>query len=500
MKFGEEMGRRGVLKGGERLRPTTDATTVRVRDGEVLTSDGPFAETKEQIGGFYLVDCKDLDEAIEVASKIPGARTARSRCGRSGRCERRRRGRGRDGVPDEWGRIVATLIRGTGDWDLAEECAQDAFALALETWGRDGVPRNPGAWLTTTARNRARRPAAPRRDRAAKLQEVAVLVASRRPRRARRQRRRRRPAAAHLHVLPPGAVGRRAGRAHAAHARRPHHRRDRARVPRARADDGAAARAARSARSATPASPTACRPRTCCPERTRAVLARALPAVQRGYAPTAGADSCAAACATKRSGSRARWSHLMPDEPEALGLLALHAAARLAARRARRRRRRPRAARRAGPHALGSRRDRRRARRSSTRALRRERARARTRCRPRSRRATRPPRDARRRPTGVEIAALYGELARMVPSPVVELNRAVAVAMADGPEAGLALVDALDASGRAAPATTCCPRPAPTSCAASIGAPRPPPPTGPRSRCRQPTPSAATCGVVWRKR
>ena len=46
---------------------------MRVRDGEVLTSDGPFAETKEQIGGFYLVDCKDLDEAIEVAAKIPGA-------------------------------------------------------------------------------------------------------------------------------------------------------------------------------------------------------------------------------------------------------------------------------------------------------------------------------------------------------------------------------------------------------------------------------------------
>jgi len=74
MKFGEEMTKRGVLRGGERLRPSNDATTVRVRDGEVLTSDGPFAETKEQIGGFYLVDCKDLDEAIEVASKIPGAR------------------------------------------------------------------------------------------------------------------------------------------------------------------------------------------------------------------------------------------------------------------------------------------------------------------------------------------------------------------------------------------------------------------------------------------
>jgi hypothetical protein len=72
--FGEEMARRGVLEAGARLRPTSDATTVQVRDGEVLTADGPFAETKEQIGGYYVVNCKDLDEAIEVASKIPGAR------------------------------------------------------------------------------------------------------------------------------------------------------------------------------------------------------------------------------------------------------------------------------------------------------------------------------------------------------------------------------------------------------------------------------------------
>jgi hypothetical protein len=71
--FGEEMATRGVLVGGERLRPSTDATTVQVRDGKVLTADGPFAETKEQIGGYYLVDCADLDEAIEVAAKIPGA-------------------------------------------------------------------------------------------------------------------------------------------------------------------------------------------------------------------------------------------------------------------------------------------------------------------------------------------------------------------------------------------------------------------------------------------
>jgi hypothetical protein len=66
---------RGLLQGGERLHPTSDATTVRVRNGEVLSTDGPFAETKEQLGGYFLVDCKDLDEAIEVAGKLPGARS-----------------------------------------------------------------------------------------------------------------------------------------------------------------------------------------------------------------------------------------------------------------------------------------------------------------------------------------------------------------------------------------------------------------------------------------
>jgi hypothetical protein len=72
--WAEEMGKRGILQGGERLRPTSTATTVQVRESRVLTTDGPFAETKEQHGGFFLVDCRDLDEAIDVASKIPGAR------------------------------------------------------------------------------------------------------------------------------------------------------------------------------------------------------------------------------------------------------------------------------------------------------------------------------------------------------------------------------------------------------------------------------------------
>ena len=63
-----------ALVGSNRLRPTSAATTVRVADGRIQVFDGPFAETKEQLGGFYVVDCKDLDEAIEWAAKIPGAK------------------------------------------------------------------------------------------------------------------------------------------------------------------------------------------------------------------------------------------------------------------------------------------------------------------------------------------------------------------------------------------------------------------------------------------
>jgi hypothetical protein len=70
----EEMDGRGVRLHGSRLRLTTEATTVRVRDGRLVVSDGPFAETKEQMGGYDLIEAKDLDEAIEVASKHPVAR------------------------------------------------------------------------------------------------------------------------------------------------------------------------------------------------------------------------------------------------------------------------------------------------------------------------------------------------------------------------------------------------------------------------------------------
>ena len=71
-KFGDD--HRGAIQGGKALQATNTATTVRVRNGKRLTTDGPFAETKEQLGGFYLIDAPDLDAAINIAAKIPGAR------------------------------------------------------------------------------------------------------------------------------------------------------------------------------------------------------------------------------------------------------------------------------------------------------------------------------------------------------------------------------------------------------------------------------------------
>ncbi|HKZ68566.1 MAG TPA: YciI family protein [Anaerolineales bacterium] len=72
--YTEAMQKSGAYKGGEALHPTSAATTVRVKNGKTVTTHGPFAETKEQLGGFYLVDCQNLDQAIEWAAKCPGAR------------------------------------------------------------------------------------------------------------------------------------------------------------------------------------------------------------------------------------------------------------------------------------------------------------------------------------------------------------------------------------------------------------------------------------------
>lgn len=73
MDFTQEMKDTGAMVHGDALQPIATATTVSVRDGKTITTDGPFAETKEQLGGYYLLECKDLDDAIAQAAKIPTA-------------------------------------------------------------------------------------------------------------------------------------------------------------------------------------------------------------------------------------------------------------------------------------------------------------------------------------------------------------------------------------------------------------------------------------------
>jgi hypothetical protein len=72
--FTQSIIQSGHFKAGDGLQPTTTATTVRVREGKTLTTDGPFAETREQLGGYYLIDAKDLDTALAIAARIPGAK------------------------------------------------------------------------------------------------------------------------------------------------------------------------------------------------------------------------------------------------------------------------------------------------------------------------------------------------------------------------------------------------------------------------------------------
>ena len=171
---------------GDALRPTAEARTVRMRNGEVLVTDGPFAETREWIAGFDILECADIDEAIAVAAEHPMARFGRLEL----RAVRRRPGRRRralteraddaarravaDAIAGERLRIVAALIRTTGDWDLAEDALADASERALERWSRDGIPDNPAAWLTTTARRRAIDVLRRRGTERAKLAELTV--------------------------------------------------------------------------------------------------------------------------------------------------------------------------------------------------------------------------------------------------------------------------------------------------------------------------------------
>ncbi|GAB3155344.1 RNA polymerase sigma factor [Microbispora hainanensis] len=345
---------------------------------------------------------------------------------------------------EEWGQVVATLIRWTGDWDLAEECAQDAFALALRTWRRDGVPRRPGAWLTTAARNRAvdllRREATG----AAKLREVAGVL---------------RTGDDAVGGDDPDVPDDRlrliftcchpalALEARVALTLRTLAGLGTAEIARAFlvGEQAMAKRLARAKQKIRYAGiPYRVPPAHLLPERLPAVLAVVYLLFNEGYSATAGADLVRHDLADEAIRLARVLVRLMPDEPEAAGLLALmllhHArrAARLdeagdlvvledqdrgrwddgqiaegvALLDGTLRRGRP------GPYQVQA---------------------AIAACHATAAR----PEDT----DWAQIAVLYERLARLVPSPVVELNRAVAVGMAYGPAAGLALVDALRETG-----------------------------------------------------
>lgn len=343
---------------------------------------------------------------------------------------------------NEWGQIVATLIRVTGDWDLAEECAQDAFTAALQRWPLDGVPHRPGAWLTTAARHRAVDVLRRRTVGAAKLSEIGamnvVLPTSGDDDEIPDDRLRLIFTCCHpalavesqvalalrtLIGLTPAEIARAFLVSEATMTKR-------------------LIRARQKIRNA--AIPYRVPPAHLLPERTPAVLAALYLLFNEGYSATAGADLLRPGLCQEAIRLARLLVELMPDEPEAAGLLALmllHDA------------RRPARLDAAGDLIILEEQDRSlwsAAQIAEGSAL--------------LERVLR-----RRRPDSYQIqaaiaachgeaavaaetdwrqiAALYDQLRRLAPTPVVQLNHAVAVGMAYGPVAGLDMIQQLEAAG-----------------------------------------------------
>ena len=138
-------------------------TTVDNTGAEPIVTDGPFVESKEWLGGFWVIELPDLDAALQWATEaLQGLRRQGRGPALPGECRPDSRMDSPDSTAaieriyrEEYGRIVASLVRRFGDIDIAEEAAGEALLAAVERWPLDGVPPNPGGWLTTTAGNRA---------------------------------------------------------------------------------------------------------------------------------------------------------------------------------------------------------------------------------------------------------------------------------------------------------------------------------------------------------
>ena len=344
-----------------------------------------------------------------------------------------------DAFQAEWGRVVATLVRLTGDWDLAEECAQDAFATALERWPRDGIPRRPGAWLTTVARNRAIDRARRARLGASKESEVAVVEP------AEADRGEEEVPDDRLRLMFTCCHPALAFEAQVALTLRTLAGMTTSEIARAFLVPEAtmAQRLVRAKRKIRHARiPFVVPPAHQLVERTAAVLAVLYLLFNEGYSASSGADLVRRGLTAEAIRLGRVLCTLMPDEPEALGLLALmlfhdaRSAARVdgdgdlvtlaeqdrtlfddaAIAEAHQRLDAALRLRRPGPFQVQA---------------------AIAACHVEEDGGT----------DWAEIAALYERLFDMAPSAVIELNRAVAVSLSEGPEAGLALVERISPGG-----------------------------------------------------